>query len=128
MVTREILRRNNVDPAKDVNLMVMGGNDMRFMSLKGKVIQATLLRRAYRAQKEGFNKLAAADDYVSNYFSGGIVAGQDKLKQSPDKIARFMTGALKGYLFFTSRPEASINYGGIQFLKSKDRRRGERDL
>jgi len=122
VVTREILRRNNLDPAKDVNLMVMGGNDMRFMSLKGKVIQATLLDAAnsYRAQKEGFNKLAAAGDYVSNYFSGGIVAAQDKLKQSPDKIARFMTGALKGYLFFTGRREASINYM-MQFLKSKDR-------
>ena len=43
VVTREMLRRNNLDPAKDVNLMVMGGNDMRFISLKGKVIQATLL-------------------------------------------------------------------------------------
>ena len=39
VVTREMLRRNNLDPAKDVNLMVMGGNDMRFISLKGKVIQ-----------------------------------------------------------------------------------------
>jgi ABC-type nitrate/sulfonate/bicarbonate transport system substrate-binding protein len=41
VVTREMLRRNNLDPAKDVNLMVMGGNDMRFISLKGKAIQAT---------------------------------------------------------------------------------------
>jgi len=112
VVTREILRRNNLDPAKDVNLMVMGGNDMRFMSLKGKVIQATLLDAAnsYLAQKEGFNKLAAAGDYVSNYFSGGIVAGQDKLKKSPDKILRFISVAFKGYLFFTSRREESINY------------------
>ena len=122
VVTREMLRRNNLDPTKDVNLMVMGGNDMRFMSLKGKVIQATLLDAAnsYRAQKEGFSKLAAAGDYVNDYFSGGIVAAQDKLKQTPDKIARFMTGALKGYLFFTSRREASINYV-TQFLKSRDR-------
>ena len=80
VVTREMLRRNHLDPAKDVNLMVMGGNDMRFMSLKGKVIQATLLDAAnsYRAQKEGFTKLAAASDYVSEYMSGGIVASQEK--------------------------------------------------
>ncbi|MSP38968.1 MAG: hypothetical protein EXR70_10805 [Deltaproteobacteria bacterium] len=31
-----------------------------------------------------------------------------------------MTAAFKGYLFFTSRREASINYM-MQFLKSKDR-------
>jgi NitT/TauT family transport system substrate-binding protein len=122
VVTREILRRNNLDPAKDVNLMVMGGNDMRFMSLKGKVIQATLLDAAnsYRAQKEGFSKLAAASDYVSEYFSGGIVTSLERIKKSPDKLARFMTAAFKGYLFFTTRREASINYM-MQFLKSKDR-------
>ena len=67
VVTREILRKNNLDPAKDVNLLVMGGHDMRFISLKGKVIQATLLDAAnsYRAQKDGFSKLAASGDYIS---------------------------------------------------------------
>ena len=122
VVTREMLRRNNLDPAKDVNLMVMGGNDTRFISLKGKVIQATLLDAAnsYRAQKDGFNKLAAAGDYVSEYLSGGIVTSADRIKHAPDKIARFMTGALKGYLFFTTRREPSINYM-MQFLKTKDR-------
>jgi NitT/TauT family transport system substrate-binding protein len=122
VVTREILRRNNLDPAKDVNLMVMGGNDMRFISLKGKVIQATLLDAAnsYRAQKEGFTKLAAASDYVSEYFSGGIVTSVERIKQAPDKIARFMIAAFKGYSFFTTRREASINYM-MQFFKSKDR-------
>ncbi|MGH7886581.1 MAG: ABC transporter substrate-binding protein, partial [Candidatus Binatia bacterium] len=122
VVTREMLRRNNLDPAKDVNLMVMGGNDMRFISLKGKVIQATLLDAAnsYRAQKDGFTKLAASGDYINQYMSGGIVVSQEKIKQVPEVIARFMTAALKGYLFFTTRREASINYM-MQFLKSKAR-------
>jgi len=122
VVTREMLRRNNLDPAKDVSLMVMGGNDMRFISLKGKVIQATLLDAAnsYRAQKEGFSKLAVASDYINEYMSGGIVTSMDRIKQAPDKIARFMTAALKGYLFFTTRREASTNYM-MQFLKNKDR-------
>ena len=52
--------------------------------------------------------------------SGGIVTSAERIKQSPDKIARFMTGALKGYLFFTTRREPSINYM-MQFLKTKDR-------
>ncbi|MEO6163973.1 MAG: hypothetical protein ABIP88_07525, partial [Candidatus Binatia bacterium] len=73
-----------------------------------------------RAQKEGFTKLAAAGDYVSEYISGGIVNSAERIKQAPDKIVRFMTAALKGYLFFTNRREASINYM-MQFLKTKDR-------
>jgi len=122
VVTREMLRRNNLDPAKDVNLIVMGGNDMRFISLKGKVIQGTLLDAAnsYRAQKEGFSKLAAAGDYVTEYMSGGVVTSVERIKQAPEKITRFMVAALKGYLFFTTRREPSINYM-MQFLKTKDR-------
>jgi ABC-type nitrate/sulfonate/bicarbonate transport system substrate-binding protein len=122
LATREMLRRNNIDPAKDVNLMVMGGNDMRYMSLKGKAIQATLLDSAnsYRAQREGFTKLASAADYVAQYLNGGICVSQDKIKLAPEKISRFMTAALRGYLFFTRRREASINYM-MEFLKAKDR-------
>lgn len=35
VATREMLRRNNLDPARDVQLMVMGGNDMRFGVAQG---------------------------------------------------------------------------------------------
>src|ERR1041384_5396775 len=121
LATREMLRRNNLDPARDVNLMVMGGNDMRYMSLKGKAIQATLLDSAnsYRAQKEGFSKLASAAEYVAQYLNGGICVAQDKLRWAPEKVSRFMRAALKGYFFFTARREASINYM-LEFFKAKD--------
>jgi ABC-type nitrate/sulfonate/bicarbonate transport system substrate-binding protein len=117
-----MLRRNNIDPVKDVNLMVMGGNDMRYMSLKGRAIQATLLDSAnsYRAQKEGFTRLASAAEYVPQYLNGGICAPQEKIRQAPDRIARFMTAALKGYFFFATRREASIN-AMMDLLKSRDR-------
>lgn len=122
LATREMLRRNNLDPTNDVQLLVMGGNDMRFMSLKGKAIQATLLDSAnsYRAQKEGFNKLASAAEYITQYLNGGICAAQENIRQAPDRIARFMTASFKGYLVFTTRREASINHM-MEFLKSKDR-------
>jgi len=121
-VTREMLRRNNLDPAKDVNLMVMGGNDMRFISLKSRAIQATLLDAAngYRAHREGFNKLAAAGDYVNAYLNGAVVTSAERVKQAPDRVSRFMLGAVKGYQFFVTRRESAISYM-LEFLKSKDR-------
>ena len=122
LATREMLRRNAIDPAKDINLMVMGGNDMRYMSLKGKVIQATLLDSAnsYRAQREGFVKLASAADYVPQYLNGGICAAQEKIRTAPERIGRFMTAALKGYFFFMNRREPSVNYM-MELLKTNDR-------
>ncbi|MGH7875429.1 MAG: ABC transporter substrate-binding protein [Candidatus Binatia bacterium] len=120
--TREMLRKNHLDPAKDVQLMVMGGNDMRFVSLKSKAIQATLLDSAnsYRAHKDGFNVLGSAADYVTYYLNGGLVASQDQITKSSERILRFLGAAYKGYLFFLNRREPSIRYM-MAILKTNDR-------
>ena len=46
VVAREILRKNGLDPAKDVNLVVMGGDEIRFPALQTKAIHATLFNTA----------------------------------------------------------------------------------
>lgn len=121
VVTREILRKNGIDPTKDANLVVMGGDDVRFPALKGKAIQATLFNAAasIRAQKDGFTKLASAGEYVSA-IQGGIAATDERIKQQPAKIARFMRASLKGLTFFLNKRDASIKHM-IDILKIKDR-------
>jgi ABC-type nitrate/sulfonate/bicarbonate transport system substrate-binding protein len=121
VVTREILRKNGIDPNKDANLVVMGGDDVRFPALKGKAIQATLFNAAasIRAQKDGFTKLASAGEYVSA-IQGGIATTDERIKQQPAKIARFMRASLKGLSFFVNKRDASIKYM-IDILKIKDR-------
>lgn len=121
IVTRQMLRSNGIDPAKDVTLMAMGSNEFRLVSLRGKVIQATLLDpvNSYHAQKDGFTKLAAASEYVSSYLGGGIVVGAEKVRPSPDKVVRFLRAALKGLQFYRHRREATIAHM-MEFLKMKD--------
>jgi ABC-type nitrate/sulfonate/bicarbonate transport system substrate-binding protein len=121
VVTREILRKNGLDPSKDANLVVMGGDDVRFPALKGKAIQATLFNAAasIRAQRDGFTKLASASEYVSA-IQGGIAVTDERIKQQPAKIARFMRASLKGLSFFVSKKDASIKYM-VDILKIKDR-------
>jgi NitT/TauT family transport system substrate-binding protein len=121
VVTREILRKNGLDPSKDANLVVMGGDDVRFPALKGKAIQATLFNAAasIRAQRDGFTKLASASEYVSA-IQGGIAVTDERIKQQPAKIARFMRASLKGLSFFVNKRDASIKYM-IDILKIKDR-------
>lgn len=122
VATKQILRRNGLDPARDVTLMVMGGNDVRLVALRGKAIQATLLDPAnsFRAQKEGFSKLASAGDYVTHYLGGGIVVAEEKMKQSSERIGKFIEASLKGLLFFLNRREAAIGHM-MDLLKVKDR-------
>lgn len=121
VVAREILRKNGIDPAKDVNLVVMGGDEVRFPALQTKSIQATLFNTAMsiKAQKEGFTKLAVASDYA-NLIEGGLSTSTERIKQNPDKIFHFIRASLKGLQFFVTKREPAIKYM-MDALRMKER-------
>lgn len=121
VVAREILRKNGLDPAKDVNLVVMGGDEVRFPALQTKAIQATLFNTAMsiRAQKEGFSKLGTASEYA-NLIEGGLATSTEKIKQSPERIYRFVRGSLKGLNYFVAKRETALKYM-MDALRMKDR-------
>lgn len=109
VVARQILRQHGLEPGKDVHLVTMGGDSVRLPALQAKAIQATLFNTgmSLQAQKEGFTKLAAAADYAS-VIEGGLAAANDKIKQNPDKVLRFIRAAVKGLQFFVTRREAAL--------------------
>jgi NitT/TauT family transport system substrate-binding protein len=109
VVARQILRQHGLEPGKDVNLVTMGGDSVRLPALQAKAIQATLFNTgmSLQAQKEGFTKLAASADYA-NLIEGGLATTNDKIKQNPDKIFRFVRAAVKGVQFFITRREAAL--------------------
>ncbi|HEY3305478.1 MAG TPA: ABC transporter substrate-binding protein [Candidatus Binatia bacterium] len=111
VVAREILKQNGLDPAKDVNLVVLGGDEVRYPAMKGKAIQASLFNTSTSvvAQKEGFTKLASAADYA-NIVQSGFATSDEKIKQNPKKIAGFIRAGLKGMIFFLSKREAALKY------------------
>jgi len=121
VVAREILRKNGLDPTKDVNLVTMGGDEVRFPALQTKSIQATLFNTAMsiKAQKEGFSKLGNASEYA-NLIEGGLATTHDKIKQNPEKIFRFVRGALKGLNYYVTKREPAIKYM-MDGLRMKDR-------
>ena len=121
VVAREILRKNGIDPAKDVNLVTMGGDEVRFPALQTKSIQATLFSTgmSLKAQKEGFTKLASASDYA-NLIEGGLATSNDRIKQNPEKLFRFIRAGLKGINFFIAKREPSIKYM-MDALRMNDR-------
>jgi ABC-type nitrate/sulfonate/bicarbonate transport system substrate-binding protein len=121
VVAREILKQNGLDPAKDVNLVVMGGDEVRYPAMKGKAIQASLFNTStsVMAQKEGFTKLASAGEYA-NLVQSGFATSDEKIKQNPRKIAGFIRAGLKGMIFFLSKREPAIKYM-MDALRLKDR-------
>jgi NitT/TauT family transport system substrate-binding protein len=121
VVTKEILRKNGIDPVKDANLIVMGGDEVRYPALKGNAIQATLMNptTSIRAQKEGLTKLASAGEYVK-FIQGGLVTTQEKIKKEPARISKFVRASLKGLRYFLSKRDPSIQYM-MEVLRSKER-------
>jgi NitT/TauT family transport system substrate-binding protein len=121
VVAREIFRKNGIDPTRDVNLVVMGGDEVRYPALQTKSIHATLFNTAMsvRAQKEGFTKLAHAGDYA-NLIEGGLATSSERIKQNPEKIYRFVRAALKGLNFYVAKRESAIKYM-MEGLRLKDR-------
>jgi ABC-type nitrate/sulfonate/bicarbonate transport system substrate-binding protein len=109
VVARQILRQHGLEPGKDVHLVTMGGDSVRLPALQAKAIQATLFNTgmSLQAQKEGFTKLAAAADYAS-VIEGGLAAANDKIKQNPHKVFRFIRAAVKGLQFFVTKREAAL--------------------
>jgi len=122
VVAREILRKHGLDPAKDVNLIVMGNDAVRFPALQSRAIDATLFNTAMsiEAQKEGFAKLANAGDYAT-LIQGGIAAATSKINENPAKHARFLRASLKGLHFFLDKREPAITYM-MDALKMTDRK------
>jgi NitT/TauT family transport system substrate-binding protein len=121
VVAREMLRKNGLDPSKDVNLVTMGGDEVRFPALQTKSIHATLFNTAMsiKAQKEGFSKLGTASEYA-NLIEGGLATTHDKIKQNPEKIFRFVRGALKGLNYYVTKRDSAIKYM-MDGLRMKDR-------
>ena len=95
------------------------GLSVEFLSIRGEIAIRTTTAASLRAQKDGFVKLASAGEYV-NTIQGGIATSDEKIKQQPAKIARFLRAGMKGPAFFLAKREASIEYA-MDALRLKDR-------
>lgn len=126
VVTREILRKNGLDLTKDLTLMTMGGEEVRMMALRAKVVSATLVDggTVAGAKKEGFVSLARASDYIK-YPQGGVAATDERIKRDPEKVNRFILAAFKGLRFFMTKKEESITHM-MNLVKLKDRETASR--
>ena len=117
---RKILRKNGLEPDRDVALRVIGTETLQLAALKKEIISGALLTVPYNflAQKEGFRRLAYAGDY-EEIVIGGVVATGKLLKEEPGKILRFLRATLKGLRFYRSQKAPSIRRMG-EFLKIED--------
>ena len=101
LLTQIIVQKNGLTPNKDVTSIVVGGQEETVLALRAGRIAAALLSppRPLVLQREGFNRIAYAGDYMATYPTGGIGVTDDKIKANPAEVLAFVKASLKGLQF-----------------------------
>jgi NitT/TauT family transport system substrate-binding protein len=93
-----ILQKNGLAPNKDVTTIIVGAQAETVIALQTGRIAAALLTppRNFMLQRDGFNRLASASDYLPTYGNGGIGVTDEKLKTNPAEVLALVKGTVKG--------------------------------
>jgi ABC-type nitrate/sulfonate/bicarbonate transport system substrate-binding protein len=89
---KEILRKNGIDPDKDVDIIAGGGQNQRFTALVGGAIQAGLFTPPSDSKltEQGGNTLAFVPDYFPNLTLSAETVRRDWATAHPDVLRRFL--------------------------------------
>ena len=97
---RQILSKNGLDPDRDVVLINLGGTPERYAALKSGTVAATVLGAPhnFRAERDGFRKIAVAADYAQVPTSG-LTVRSDRIVKQPQQIKKMIRGILRAMRF-----------------------------
>lgn len=97
---RQILLKNGLDPDRDVVLINLGGTPERYAALKSGTVAATVLSAPhnFRAERDGFRKIAAAADYLQ-VPTAGLTVRSDRISKQPQQIKKMIRGNLRAVKF-----------------------------
>jgi len=109
MLLRRVLLAGGLNPDRDVVLLGMGGTPERYQALKAGNIAASMLSspHSFRAEKDGFYKLAATRDYVD--VSGtAVVAHAERMKKQPDMVKKFIRASLRSMAYMRENKAETV--------------------
>ena len=100
----------SVNPGGLVDMLLsMGGTPERYQALKAGNIAASMLSspHSFRAEKDGFYRLAATRDYVD--VSGtAVVTHVERLKKQPDKVKKFIRASLRSMSYMRDNRSETV--------------------
>lgn len=119
-LTRGMLRKNGLEPDRDVAVRMVGTDNLRIAALKNGIVSASVMTLPYNflAVKDGFRRLAYAGDY-EEVIIGGVVTTGKLLKDDPGKASGFVRATLKGLNFYKADKSKSLLHM-TEFLKIQD--------
>jgi NitT/TauT family transport system substrate-binding protein len=116
-----IMQKNGLTPNKDVTTIIVGAQEETVIALRAGRIAAALLTppRNFMLQRDGFNGLAYASDYLPTYGNGGIGVTDEKIKTNPAEVLALVKGTVKG-LQYSMKNRAEMTKMMPGYLGVKD--------
>ncbi|HLH22940.1 MAG TPA: ABC transporter substrate-binding protein [Chloroflexota bacterium] len=110
VVMRLMLRKQGLEPERDVAMVVIGETAVTFESMRAGIIDAAPLSPPWvqEGQKIGFNVLMAGADAV-DLPMGGVGTSHAKLEQERDEVVRMIMANLEAQRFIRENREGTVD-------------------
>ncbi len=98
IAARTALRKNNMDPAKDVILMQLGTMSNMFGALKSGAVEASVVSppTQFLSEKLGFKEIVSITDLDLAYPNPSMAVPGELIRKKPEVIERFLRAYVRG--------------------------------
>jgi len=112
-VARLIFKHFGVDPGKEINFLLSGGNQARFASMTQGLTAATMMAPPFDSlgKKMGFVVLARSQELFS-YPTSGLVTTTKKIREKPDEVKRVIKVGVRANRYIRQNREGTIRFMG----------------
>jgi ABC-type nitrate/sulfonate/bicarbonate transport system substrate-binding protein len=118
---RASLRALGLDPNRDVAILALGGDTVRFAALQSGTVQAAMMSLPLNIQlkKMGYRELFYAGNILHEPLTG-LVASNEKMKNNPQQIRKVMRAFVRGMNAFKTERASFVSFAQKKFSLSRD--------
>jgi ABC-type nitrate/sulfonate/bicarbonate transport system substrate-binding protein len=108
-LARRVIAAGGLSPEKDVTILALGSTSNRLGALIAGSISATMLTAPFnlKAERQGFNRLAMAGDYMQPV-TNGLGVSEKRIKERPEQIKRLLRAMLRSQDYLQAHKEESV--------------------
>jgi NitT/TauT family transport system substrate-binding protein len=118
---RVALRALGLDPARDVTIIALGGDTVRYAALQAGSVQAAMMSLPLniRLKREGYRELFYAGKVLQQPLTG-LVTTRENIQRKPEQIHRVVRAFVRGMRAFKNERAGFVSFAQKKFGLSKD--------
>jgi NitT/TauT family transport system substrate-binding protein len=111
LLTLRVLEGIGLDPATDVTIRSIGGEDVRFQALESGIVHAALLgsQGVIQGEKAGLKVIVPAADVIDSLAFSGLATSAKKVKENPEQVRRMLRATLKGLRYVWENKNGTVD-------------------